>query len=76
MDILLASVSISVTQVLDEVAAPSSWPWATKETFVMLLVVAGDGTMEEGSQVDFQACFGQCSHHLLSYSAHLASRFP
>lgn len=51
--------------VLDKVTAPSSWPW-----------VAADGTMEEGPQMDFQARVGQCSHLLLSYSAHLASRFP
>lgn len=62
--------------VLDRVTAPSSWPWATKETFVLLLVFAADGTMEEGPQMDFQARVSQCSHLLLSYSAHLASRFP
>lgn len=61
----------------DNVAAPSSWPWVIKETFVLLVMVTGTGTVEEGSQIDFQARVGQCSYHLiLSCSAYLASQFP
>lgn len=44
---------------------------------MLLVMVAGTGTVEEGSQVELQAHVGQRSQHfLLSCSTHLAAWFP